>query len=45
MGRIVEEERLFLLGCCGNEIGSKVTVSPLQIQEVDWLLFDDLIVH
>lgn len=45
MGRIVEEERLFFLGWRGNEIGCEVAVSPFQTEEVDWLLFDDLIVH
>lgn len=45
MGRIVEEERLFFLGGRSDETGCKVAVSSFQIDEVDWLLLDDLIVH
>lgn len=45
MGGIVEEERLFFLGWCGDEIGRKDAVRPLQIEEVDRLLLDDLVVH
>lgn len=45
MRRKVEEERLSLLSRRGNKIPCKPSVCILQIQEVHWLLLDDLIVH
>lgn len=45
MRREVEEERLSSLDWHSNKIVCKVAVCILQIQEVHWLLLDDLIVH
>ena len=45
MRGVVEEKWLLLIGRVPDEMSSKFAIGRLQLQEVSWLLYDDLVVH